>query len=137
MCWLHETHMFHWASLMMTWGHLGHYLETTLAYYGILWHTLVQDCGRWCKMVQNNAIPCYTMQYHASLITADGAYHCPVGSIWLFFIFNCSSFFILVYLGPLEFAWKPSDSCVLCFLFCLSVFSFLFPSLIIVHLSSY
>ena len=22
-----------------------------------------------------------TMQYHASLITADGAYHCPLGSI--------------------------------------------------------
>ena len=32
-----------------------------------------------------NAIPCNTMQYHAPLITADGAYHCPVGSIWLFF----------------------------------------------------
>ena len=24
------------------------------------------------------------MQYHASLITADGAYHCPVGSTWPF-----------------------------------------------------
>ena len=26
------------------------------------------------------------MQYHASLITADGAYHCPVGSIIAIFI---------------------------------------------------
>ena len=26
------------------------------------------------------------MQYHASLITADGAYHCPVGSIMAIFI---------------------------------------------------
>ena len=25
----------------------------------------------------NNAIPCNTRQYHASLITAEGAYHCP------------------------------------------------------------
>ena len=33
---------------------------------------------------QYHAIPCNTMQYHASLITADGAYHCPAGSIWLF-----------------------------------------------------
>ena len=35
--------------------------------------------------MQYNAIPCYTMQYHASLITADGAYHCPVGSIMAIF----------------------------------------------------
>ena len=26
------------------------------------------------------------MQYRASLITADGAYHCPMGSIWPFFV---------------------------------------------------
>ena len=26
------------------------------------------------------------MQYHASLIAADGAYHCPVGSIMAIFI---------------------------------------------------
>ena len=30
-------------------------------------------------------MPCYTMQYHASLVTADGAYHCPVGSIMAIF----------------------------------------------------
>merc|ERR1711978_52617 len=53
-----------------------------------------------CKTVQYNAIPCNTMQYHAipcntmqnlaipcnTLITADGAYHCPVGSIMAIFI---------------------------------------------------
>ena len=38
-----------------------------------------------CDTMQYYAIPCDTMQYHASLITADGAHHCPVGSIWLFF----------------------------------------------------
>ena len=32
------------------------------------------------------AIPCNTMQNHASLITTDGAYHCPVGSIMAIFI---------------------------------------------------
>ena len=34
-----------------------------------------------CNTMQYHTIPCNTMQYHASLITADGAYHCPVGSI--------------------------------------------------------
>merc|ERR1712117_477342 len=38
-----------------------------------------------CNTMQNNAIQCNTMQYHASLITADGAYHCPVGSIMAIF----------------------------------------------------
>ena len=41
-----------------------------------------------CNTMQYHAILCNTMQYqqyHASLLTADGAYHCPVGSIWLFF----------------------------------------------------
>merc|ERR1712117_460119 len=38
-----------------------------------------------CNTMQNNAIPCNTMQYHASLINADGAYHCPVGSIMAIF----------------------------------------------------
>ena len=40
-----------------------------------------------CNKMQYQAIPCHIMQYHASLITGDGAYHCPVGSIWLFFSF--------------------------------------------------
>ena len=57
---------------------------------------MVKDGSRWCKMVQDSAtpcnimqyhaIPCNTMQYHASLITADGAYHCPVGSIVAIFV---------------------------------------------------
>merc|ERR1712047_238466 len=38
-----------------------------------------------CNTMQYNAIPCNTMQYHASLLTADGAYHCPVGSIMAIF----------------------------------------------------
>ena len=38
-----------------------------------------------CNTMQHNSIPCNTMQYHASLITADGVYHCPVGSTWPFF----------------------------------------------------
>ena len=41
-----------------------------------------------CNTMQYHAIPCNTcstMQYHASLITADRAYHCPVGSIRPFF----------------------------------------------------
>ena len=38
--------------------------------------------------MQYNAIPGNTMQYHASLITADGAYLCPVGSIMAIFTFD-------------------------------------------------
>ena len=40
------------------------------------------------QTMQYHVIPCNTMQYHASLITDDGAYHCPVGSIRPFFIFT-------------------------------------------------
>ena len=58
-------HGFDWASLMMTWGHLGHYLGTTwgwlgddlgttlaklgktLAYSGTLWHTLAYSGILW------------------------------------------------------------------------------------------
>merc|ERR1712067_67644 len=56
---------------------------------------MVQDGARWCKIVKYHAIPCNTMQYHAiqcntmqyhaSIIIADGAYHCPVGSIMAIF----------------------------------------------------
>ena len=38
-----------------------------------------------CNTMQYHAILCNTLQYHASLITADGAYHCPVGSIMAIF----------------------------------------------------
>merc|ERR1711973_286042 len=38
-----------------------------------------------CNTMQYHAIPCNTMQYHGTLITADGAYHCPVGSIMAIF----------------------------------------------------
>ena len=38
-----------------------------------------------CKTMQYYAIQCNSMQYHASFITADGAYHCPVGSIMAIF----------------------------------------------------
>merc|ERR1711923_366513 len=38
-----------------------------------------------CNTMQYHAIPCNTMQYHGTLITADGAYHCPVGGIMAIF----------------------------------------------------
>merc|ERR1712173_244375 len=38
-----------------------------------------------CNTMQYHAIPYNTMQYHGTLITADGAYHCPVGSIMAIF----------------------------------------------------
>merc|ERR1711953_618346 len=41
-----------------------------------------------CNTMHYHAIPCNTMQYHASLITADGVYHCPVGSIMAIFYYH-------------------------------------------------
>ena len=112
-------HGFDWASLMMTWGHLGHYLGTTwgwlgdylattlaklgntlavadsgrlwhtLAYSVILWHTLAYSGILWHTLAYSGILLhalAYSGIINASLITADGAYHCPVGSIWPFLI---------------------------------------------------
>ena len=61
-----------WQNLARLWhtraldsGNLWH----SLAYFAILWHTLA-----------------YPGIISASLITTDGAYHCPVGSIMAIFI---------------------------------------------------
>ena len=63
------------------------------------------------------------MQYHASLITADGAYHCPVGSIMAIFNFKtlewdgklhipqCSPPLFGVALGLQCWWWGPSCGC--------------------------
>ena len=56
----------------------------TMQYHAIPCNTM-QYHAIPCNTMQYNAIPCNTMQYHASLITADGAYHCPVGSIMAIF----------------------------------------------------
>merc|ERR1711952_237297 len=67
----------------------------TMQYHSIPCHTMQYhaiSCNTMhyhaipCNILQYNAIPCYIMQYHASLITAVGAYHCPVGSIMAIFI---------------------------------------------------
>merc|ERR1719167_293708 len=58
----------------------------TMQYHAIPCNTM-QYHAILCNTMQYLAIPCNTMQYHASLITADGAYHCPVGSIMTIFIF--------------------------------------------------
>merc|ERR1712047_25697 len=44
---------------------------------GILWHTLAYSGILFHALAYSGII-------NASLITADGAYHCPVGSIWPF-----------------------------------------------------
>ena len=46
--------------------------------------------------MQYNAIPSNTMQYHASLIFAGGAYHCPVGSIMAIFIIIFINIIIII-----------------------------------------
>ena len=56
----------------------------TMQYHSIPCNTM-QYHAIICNTMQYHAIQCNTMQYHASLITADGAYHCPVGSIMAIF----------------------------------------------------
>merc|ERR1711978_335738 len=60
-----------------------------------------------CNTMPHHAIPCKTMQYHASLITADGAYHCPVGSIMAIFSSVRSSYshpdLLLIHPPPTHF----------------------------------
>merc|ERR1712067_144369 len=52
----------------------------TMQYHAIPCNTM-QYHAKPCNTMENHAIPWKTMQYPALLITADGAYHCPVGSI--------------------------------------------------------
>merc|ERR1711873_25048 len=52
----------------------------TMQYHAIQCNTM-QYHAISCNTMQYHAIQCKTMQYPALLITADGAYHCPVGSI--------------------------------------------------------
>ena len=54
--------------------------------------TIMQYHAIQCNTMQDYAIQCNTMQYHTSVITAVGAYHCPVGSImaiFYFFVWGC------------------------------------------------
>ena len=66
-----------------------------------------------CNTMQYNAIPCHickpcnTMQCHASLITVDGAYHCPVGSIRPFFLILRGNIGTIRE-GPLLWKWGVS-----------------------------
>ena len=50
---------------------------------GAKWCRMVQDGARWCRMVQDG-VKYAEYAEHAEYLTYDGAYHCPVGSIWLF-----------------------------------------------------
>ena len=56
----------------------------TMQYHAISCNTMQYHAIQ-CNTMQYHAKFCNTMQYHVSLITADGAYHCPVGSIRPFF----------------------------------------------------
>ena len=99
--------------------------------------------------MQYHAIPCNTMQYHASLITADEAYHCPVGSIRPFLKGEDARDFLKVQIkGPPSLAidWfcnyvpmnpfyvSPPCSAWACFLFPSLHCSFLFPNHTPLHL---
>ena len=48
----------------------------------------VIDDACYFMVLQGIALYCMVLHGIAYLITADGAYHCPVGSIWPFFPFE-------------------------------------------------
>merc|ERR1711884_311832 len=56
----------------------------TMQYHAIPCNTMQYHAIQ-CNTMQYHAIPCNTVQYHGTLKTADGAYHCPVGSIMAIF----------------------------------------------------
>ena len=89
--------------------------------------TIMQYHAIQCNTMQFYAIQCNTMQYHASVITADGAYHCPVGSIMAIFINKHDDFwyFESIFCCFNCIYWKPSwQNLVLPIEFCLVMTSF-------------
>merc|ERR1712122_86322 len=56
----------------------------TMQYHAIPCNTMQYHAIQ-CNDMLYHAISCNTMQYHGTLMTADGAYHCPVGSIMAIF----------------------------------------------------
>ena len=70
----------------------------TMQYHAIQCNTMQYQAIQFNAM-QHNAIQCNTMQYHSSFITADGAYHRPVGSIWPWLLSSLSSW-----------SWDQSES---------------------------
>merc|ERR1712004_688895 len=77
-------HGFDSASLMMTWGHLGHYfgktwqdsgiLWQTMAYYDILWHTLAYSGILW-HTLEYSGILWHTLAY-SGILWHTLAYFC-------------------------------------------------------------
>merc|ERR1711873_264836 len=59
-------HGFDWALIMMTWGHLGHYLGTTWKDSGTLWHTLAFS-GILCHPLSYSGILLHTLAYSGIL----------------------------------------------------------------------
>ena len=66
-----------------------------MQYYAIPCNTMQYHAIQ-CNNMQYHAIPCNTMQYHGTLITADGAYHCPVGSIMAIFSIENAKFWTVL-----------------------------------------
>ena len=97
-------------------------LHCSLYYHEIPCNT-VQYHAITCNTMQYHALPCNTMQYHAPLITADGAYHCPVVSIRTFFHHSHMS---LVVLSLLKKQKNFQSILLFFFFFFFSFFSLLF-----------
>ena len=80
----------HWRRQWRQWQLWGMCIRWhTLAYSGILWHTLAYSGILWHTLAYSGILwhaLAYSGIINASLITADGAYDCPVGSIWPLFI---------------------------------------------------
>merc|ERR1711873_282826 len=64
-------HWFDWATLMVTWGHLGHYLGMTWALFwqnlARLWHTLAHSVILWHTLAYSSII-LHTLAYSGILL---------------------------------------------------------------------
>ena len=119
-------HGFDWASLMMTWGHLGHYLGTTwgwlgddlgttlaklgktLVYSGTLWHTLAYSVILWHTLAYSDIL-WHTLAY-SGILWLDGAWWCKMVQDWLWISDGCKRYCCIMF--PLA-SLVVSDWCFL------------------------
>merc|ERR1712004_250437 len=102
--------------------------SNTMQYYAILCNIMQYHAIPYNTM-QYNAIPCNTLQYNASLITADGAYHCPVGSIRAFLAPSGALIAIPTYYWSAPHFFRSHRSSIVDFHF-LSHYSYIKPIMI-------
>ena len=86
--WLHSGYI---LAIFWLWLYSGYILVTLWLYSGYILATfwLNSDYILNTFELHSDYIKTFFLLFSAKLITADGAYHGPVGSIWPFFLLDC------------------------------------------------